>query len=66
MKQAAYEQPDWVCSQCGEKYGRRKTGFMATWHKGTCGVCRQTKTVTEPRDFGFLVNGWKNIMEKEE
>ena len=28
---------------------------VATWHEGTCGVCRSPGVlVTEPRDFGHL------------
>jgi hypothetical protein len=46
--------PAWVCFDCGEKYGRRPVG-VATWHEGTCGVCRSPGVlVTEPRDFGHL------------
>lgn len=46
-------EPDWVCSDCGNKYGNRKCG-IATFHIGTCGVCGEEKEVTEPRDYGYL------------
>jgi hypothetical protein len=56
--------PTWVCNACGMKYGRwyyggKYTGpvsHRATYHSGTCGVCKTTNiAVTEPRDFGHLV-----------
>lgn len=52
------EYPDWVCADCGEKYGRREVG-VATWHIDTCGLCGSECMVTEPRDFGHLKEGWK-------
>ena len=51
MKRKPY--PAWVCSDCGEKYGRR-IPTCATWHVGKCGVCDKETMVTEPRDFGHL------------
>jgi len=53
-----FSQPAWVCSDCGNKYGYHECG-IATWHEDTCGVCGQKKIVTEPRDFGYLKEGWK-------
>ena len=32
---------------------------LATWHSNECDICGLTKTVTAPRDFGHLVDGWK-------
>lgn len=52
------DQPQWVCYECGVKHGFFSPG-LATWHPDTCGVCDQQKTVTEPRDFGYLAKGWK-------
>ena len=49
--------PEWVCCDCGKRYGRRSPTY-ATWHQGECEICGLTKTVTEPRDFGHLKNGW--------
>lgn len=43
----------WVCSDCGEKYGKR-VPELATFHNGTCDVCGGFKAVTEPRDYGYL------------
>ena len=65
-------QPDWVCHQCGEKWGRwweqgeytGPTPHFATYHISKCGVCGETKSVTEARDFGYLRKSWdKNIKE---
>lgn len=52
--------PDWICSECGKLHGKRPEGnpYGATYHQGTCGVCKKEKEVTEPRDFGHLRNGW--------
>lgn len=54
-----------VCTPCGitanyltclKKYGKppKKFSFsVSTYHEGTCGVCGQETTVTEPRDFFY-------------
>lgn len=60
-------QPDWVCHECGSALGKwwvdgKYIGplpYCATFHMGTCDVCRQEKSVTEARDFGYLRDGWK-------
>ena len=57
-------QPDWVCYDCGKKHGSFKCG-MATWHKGKCGACGEERSVTEPRDFGYLLTGWKDRRDEE-
>jgi len=51
--------PQWVCGDCGIRYGRREPG-VATWHMGKCDVCGKEKSVTEPRDFNHLKEGWQN------
>jgi len=44
-------QPQWVCNDCGQdRYGIPNE--VSTWHVGKCGICGETKPVTEPRDFG--------------
>lgn len=50
--------PDWICINCGNKYGRRQPAY-ATWHSNTCDICGQADLVTEPRDFGHLKDGWR-------
>lgn len=59
-------QPEWVCIPCGEKWGSWWTGgtykgpqpHVATFHEGECGVCGNTRSVTEARDFGYLLPDW--------
>jgi hypothetical protein len=55
----ALTQPEWVCADCGEKYGRRPgaTG-TSTWHMDECGVCKRQAHCTQPRDFGYLRREW--------
>ena len=53
------DQPKWVCYKCGRKYGSFKCG-QATWHSDTCGCCGDVASCTEPRDFGYLLLGWKD------
>ena len=57
------KQIDWVCNDCGVKYGRwYQPGVRSpeisysTYHLDTCDVCGAKEiAVTEPRDFGYLV-----------
>lgn len=53
--------PCWICNKCGQSYGKRPNGnpYGATWHLGKCDVCENEDYVTEPRDFGHLVDKWK-------
>lgn len=55
-------QPPGVCGACGEKYRLGEWNEGATWSVGTCGVCGQTSTVTDPRDFGNLGNDWNLVL----
>lgn len=50
--------PAWICSDCGEKWGRRECG-VSTWHPDTCSLCGKETMVTEPRDYGHLKEGWE-------
>ena len=50
--------PAWICSDCGNKWGRKECG-VATWHPDTCGLCGAKTIVTEPRDYGHLKDGWE-------
>jgi len=64
--QISHLQPNWVCRDCGEKWGRWWDGseytgpspHCATFHEDACGVCGETKSVTEARDYGYLRDGW--------
>lgn len=43
-----------ICSDCGNRWGRMPDGHIATWNALPCDVCGQTEeAVTEPRDFGI-------------
>lgn len=55
---SAKDYPAWVCMPCGRRYGRRPVG-ICTIHLGECGVCGDRTEVTEPRDFGHLLDGWQ-------
>lgn len=56
------EYPVWVCNDCGNRYGNRKAGEGATWHYDKCDICKCAGTVTEPRDFGHLKDGWEKAI----
>lgn len=58
------EYPVWICGKCGVKYGKKPCG-TATWHSDTCGVCGNWRSVTEPRDFGHLKDGWEKEKQNE-
>jgi hypothetical protein len=49
-----------VCKDCGSKYGTYSVGCSSTW-EGTCGVCGETKGVTEVRDYGYLSKGIREL-----
>lgn len=63
-------QPDWVCNDCGQEWGRWWEGSVytgpvphcATYHESICGVCGKTKGVTEARDYGYLRVGWQPVV----
>lgn len=49
------KQINWVCDDCGEKYGDMPEGHVYTWHYGHCDVCdKDNVPVTEPRDYKYL------------
>jgi hypothetical protein len=73
MEQISTQQPDWVCHDCGQLWGRwyedgeyfGPSTHCATYHNSRCGVCTRVVPVTEPRDYGFLRRGWqKNLSAK--
>lgn len=49
-----------VCRDCGEKYGKYSVGCSSRW-EANCNVCGQLKSVTEARDYGFLIKGIKEL-----
>jgi hypothetical protein len=53
--------PEWICHACAtELKGRIPTGHIVTWHLGTCGVCKNEISVTEPRGYGYPSTDLKN------
>lgn len=53
----ATEPASWVCTPCAKAAGgSMPDGHMATFHEGTCCVCKKQAVVTEPRDYRW-VNG---------
>jgi hypothetical protein len=59
------DQPQWICYACGRKYGSFKAG-LASYHQATCECCGKYTSVTEPRDFGYLLDGWKQKRDEPE
>ena len=42
-----------TCFDCGHKYGVYSVGCSSVY-ESKCGVCGETKPITETRDFGFF------------
>lgn len=57
------EQAYVCCKDCGTDYGIYSVGCSSTW-TGTCGVCGETKPVTETRDWGYLYKGRTSIISQ--
>lgn len=64
--------PSWVCNDCGMKHGAwysqgdycGPSSHCATYHHGKCEICGDNDVpVTEPRDFGHLVD-W-DVLRKD-
>ncbi len=63
MKSAHARGVSWICDQCAKDSG----GVMpvpenhcATYHYGKCDVCKEDKSVTQSRDYSWLMSqsGW--------
>jgi predicted ATP-dependent serine protease len=54
-----------VCKSCGTKYGVYSVGCSSSW-EGKCDVCGETKSVTEARDYGYLITGIRELTLGEE
>lgn len=61
------QQPDAVCSDCGQQYGNWFQGsysgpsaHVASYYIAICDVCKKECVCTEARDFGYLISDWKN------
>ena len=53
-----------VCRDCGLKYGVYSVGCSSVW-EGKCGVCDQTKPVTETRDYAYLMTGIRKLLKED-
>jgi NAD-dependent SIR2 family protein deacetylase len=42
----------WICSQCGEKYGK-SIDCISTWNLDVCDYCGNETIVTHIRDYGY-------------
>ena len=47
------ENVHYVCSECGNKYGRAKPEVV-TCHLGDCDLCGQNEVLTAVRNFNYL------------
>jgi hypothetical protein len=54
-----------VCKDCGTKYGVYSVGCSSSWI-GRCDVCGDEKSVTEARDYGYLMTGIRKLALKKE
>lgn len=53
----------WICDDCAKKKGGKEVlGHLATYHVGRCGVCKENKNVTEPRDFKWAYGAIAGIL----
>ncbi len=54
-KKPPYKYPDVVCYECARKAGikRDENYIVACYYRGICDVCKEIKSVTEPRDYGY-------------
>jgi len=58
------EQPEWVCQICGTRYGAFKA-YDARKHQDDCGPCGIFTSVADPKDFGYMLVGWKETRDKD-
>ena len=51
------------CKDCGQKYGAYNVGCSTSW-QGTCRVCGEEKCITDTRDYGYLLKGRLEIINR--
>lgn len=49
-----------VCHPCGVEYGICSSGSSTMWN-GNCDVCGKQTTITEARDYGYLLRGIRSL-----
>lgn len=56
------EQAYVCCKDCGLQYGVYSVGCSSSY-MDTCQVCGEYKSVTETRDYGYLITGRRKLTE---
>lgn len=56
------EQAYVCCNDCGNKYGIHSVGCSSVW-MDTCDVCDEYRSVTETRDYAYLITGRRKLAE---
>jgi len=72
MVKTKVKYPAFICDTCGTHYGKwwqvnayHPAHHCATYHMGECNLCKATNVpVTEPRDYGHLIDEWEEIQRK--
>lgn len=52
-----------TCFECGHKYGVYSVGCSSV-HESKCGVCGETKPITETRDFGYFFGAIQQLKQE--
>jgi DNA-directed RNA polymerase subunit RPC12/RpoP len=45
---------DYVCIECGKKYGESSTPSIVTFSQDECGICGKNKPVTHIKAYNYL------------
>ncbi len=51
------------CKDCGTKYGVYSVGCSSSY-TGICDVCGEEKSITEARDYAYLITGIRQLGQK--
>jgi hypothetical protein len=54
-----------TCFDCGKKYGVYSVGCSSVY-ESKCGVCGETKPITETRDFAYFITGIRKLKKEIE
>jgi hypothetical protein len=58
----ANQQPDNVCSECGQKWGihRPKDHQYRIW-VDCCDICNDLRAVCDSSEYGYMKTGWDEV-----
>lgn len=58
----AQQQPDNVCSECGQKWGthRPKNHEYRIW-VDCCDICNDLRAVCDSSEYGYMKTGWDEV-----